>query len=128
MAVYGARTVTLGTPVPTPHVACDCCRRYTLFSWVTLRYAHVFGIPLRPIGKSIQLRCASCLRESEPRHSPALVPVVKRILASTRTPSWTYAGTIAAFVVLLLSVAGGAAAASRGLEHLAHRSSTSAKG
>ena len=93
MIVYGRRATALTTQQlfePCP----NCKATNSLHITVYQRYAHVFWIPMFPIGKTGVSVCGSCNQVLKLKEMPPELRLAyDNIKAQTKTPIWHFAGT-----------------------------------
>lgn len=95
MIIYGTRASHLLTE-PVQEVACAACGtenglRASIFG----RYAHIYWIPLLPIGKVSASECGHCRQVLEGKHMPAaLKEQVMQLKPRAKTPVWHFAGLL----------------------------------
>ncbi len=113
MIVYGSRASTM-SQVIHENLPCNHCEtrdqhRMTIFG----KYAHIFWIPLFPIGRAAVDECGNCKRTIEKSEfNTAILEAHKQQLAETKRPIWHWIGLILVGGFFLLStIIGGIAAA-----------------
>ena len=96
MLIYGYRTSHLRTePVAGPCPACATpdALRTSVFG----RYAHVYWVPLLPIGKTGASECGHCQFVIRPKEmEPALRQAFRELKQRSRVPWWHFAGLLLA--------------------------------
>lgn len=94
MIIYGSRTTHLTTDkVDEP--CTNCGTSGSVYMNVYQRYAHVFWIPLFPVGKKAVSQCQHCkqaLKTEEMPHSYR--QAYKELKTGVRTPLWTFIGLV----------------------------------
>lgn len=94
MLFYGLRTRHKSShPLPSPCPHCDTEGSVELD--IHQRYAHVFWIPVFPLGRLATTECAHCkeVRRAKEMH-PATLVLAKDLLKEDRTPVWMFSGAI----------------------------------
>lgn len=103
MIVYGTRAKVLATEQVVD--ACpNCNSRNTVHISVLQKWAHIFWIPIFPIGKTGVSQCTNCKQVLKLKEMPAGLRLsYDNIKAQTKTPVWTFAGLvlIAALAIFL---------------------------
>ena len=101
MIIYGSRATQVAKETiadPCPH----CQRNNSLDMYVFQRYAHIFRIPFFPITKTGATQCAHCKQVMKLREMPVnLREVFNRQKANTKTPIWTFIGTVLVGLIIL---------------------------
>ncbi|QDA61293.1 hypothetical protein [Hymenobacter jejuensis] len=103
MIIYGSNSSHLLTK-PIPEITCEACGtaeslRISVFG----RYAHIYWIPLLPVGKLGASECSNCRFVS--RHNqmpPTLKAEFVALKKQAKTPVWHYAG-LAIIALITLS-------------------------
>jgi len=95
MIIYGARGTHLKTE-QLSRVSCPSCgEKEQMYATVFGRYAHIFWIPLFPIGKKGVAHCQHCKRTYERKEMPEeLKQTVKRTRSEVRFPIWYFSGLV----------------------------------
>ncbi len=103
MIVYGRRATALKTQVlfePCPNCRTTNSVQITVYQ----RYAHIFWIPMFPIGKTGVSVCANCRQVLKLADmTPDLHLAYDHIKSSTRIPIWHFSG-LALIVVAIIAV------------------------
>src|SRR4051812_15178616 len=101
MIIYGTKTTQLAKE--TCSQTCSSCgTQNNADLYVFQNYAHVFWIPLFPIGKTGVAQCGHCKKVLRLKEmSPTLKMFYDNLRSNTKTPVWTFSGMalIALFVV-----------------------------
>ena len=104
MIVFGSRAVELAT-TPLPNTCCPSCdTQGSLLLGVFRKHAHVFWIPMFPMGKTGVSQCQHCQHVMQA--SQMTGPVAsqyQRLAENTQGPAWQWVGL---FLVLILVGAG----------------------
>jgi uncharacterized membrane protein len=80
---------------PLSEECLNCQTRHTMDLHIFQRYAHIFWIPLFPVGKYTVSQCNHCRQVLKDRQMPiALRAVCDKLRANAKTPVWTFAGII----------------------------------
>ena len=117
MIIFGTRARQVAqAAVPT---TCTACKRPQRFLRVFQRYAHVFFIPVVPIGKAFSTVCAHCqstrlsneISEEERRAAPV-------VGGPFGAPAWAYSGLLILCVLFSIGAYQGYAAQTRTEEYL----------
>ncbi len=101
MIIYGWRTSVKEGKL-LEGVACESCGETTLGVHAACRYAHVYWIPLFPVGRTTHVICESCGHAREGRAISA--PVKERIKnenARPAIPIYHFTGLAVGLVALL---------------------------
>ena len=105
MIIYGTRASTIGQ-MAVPNASCAHCQnqntqRVAIFG----RYAHVFWIPLFPIGKVVVAECSHCKRTLEKdEFTPDLKRKYEHASQDIKRPKWHWTGMAA--ILLLIAFTG----------------------
>lgn len=104
MIIYGSRATHLKTE-RVNNVKCDYCNQQNQHTIsVYGKYAHVFWIPLFPIGKKAVSECTHCKSTLEKKDmNEQLKRAHNEVKQNTKTPIWNWAG----FGVLALLIGAG---------------------
>ncbi|TFF39271.1 zinc ribbon domain-containing protein [Mucilaginibacter psychrotolerans] len=99
MIIYGTTAKALTTEQVVD--ACpNCNSRNTVHISVLQQWAHIFWIPLFPIGKTGVSQCTHCKQVLKLKEMPAGLRLsYDNIKAQTKTPVWTFAGLLLIAVV-----------------------------
>jgi hypothetical protein len=104
MIVYGTRSKLLATDSlqeSCPH----CGANNSVLLYVFQKYAHVFWIPLFPIGKIAVSQCTSCKKVSKQKElSPAALLSAENLKTQSKTPIWTFSGLAVIALIIVLTV------------------------
>jgi len=101
MIIYGVRSTQLAKEIITDKCS-GCGTQNSTELYVFQKYAHVFWIPLFPVGKTVVSECHHCKQVLKQKEMPsALISSYEKIKSQTKTPVWTFAG-LAVFAVILL--------------------------
>lgn len=94
MIIYGTRAKALSTEQVVD--ACpNCNSRNTVHISVLQQWAHIFWIPIFPIGKTGVSQCTHCKQVLKLKEMPAGLRLsYDNIKAQTKTPVWTFAGLV----------------------------------
>ncbi|MCW5909024.1 MAG: hypothetical protein KIS94_14255 [Chitinophagales bacterium] len=101
MIIYGTRATHLQTDA-VPDKCANCGTDNSVSVSAFQRYAHVFWIPLFPIGKIGASECSNCKQVLEVKDMPSSYrETYDRLKMQSTTPKWTFAGLgiIAALVL-----------------------------
>ena len=112
MIIYGTRSQHLKSSQPPSMVCPHCGQTGTTVLSVYSKYAHIFWIPIFPVGRTAYSQCAHCKQVLEQnKMSPELQRESNNLKAQTRTPIWQFAGVvlIAALVGFSMYASGQAA-------------------
>jgi hypothetical protein len=103
MIIYGWRTKPLGSE-PLAHV-CSACGGDSLKLHVFHRYAHVYWIPLIPLGKIAVLECPSCGKVFEKKTwTPEDRSAAQGPLRKFRVPLTDFAGLAAILALVAFGI------------------------
>ncbi len=102
MIIYGSRSAHIGN-IPSKSVKCENCNSERTITFnIFRRHAHIFWIPLFPIGKTGVSECSYCkqvLRKNEMSDTLRIAYLKARNTA--KGPKWQFAGL---FLVLALFI------------------------
>jgi hypothetical protein len=101
MIIYGSRaTLVAKETIPDPCLHCQS--NNTVDIYVFQRYAHIFGIPFFPAGKTGTSQCSHCRKVLKSKEMPAsLQTAYTSVAARKRAPLWTFAGTAIAAILII---------------------------
>jgi hypothetical protein len=102
MIIYGSRASLISTEIV--HEKCfNCNTQGSMFIALYQKYAHIFWIPLFPIGKSGVAQCAQCKQVQQKENLTGnLLSAYQTAKLNTKAPWWTFSG-LAIIGVLVLS-------------------------
>ena len=102
MIVYGSRSKQLAKEITTEKCA-NCDTHSSIEMYVFQRYAHVFWIPLFPVGKTIATQCNHCKQVLKQKEmSSSLKQVAYNLKSTAKTPIWMFSG-LALLAILITS-------------------------
>lgn len=102
MVIYGSRS----TQIAHKQVISKCnnCDNNNLELFIFQRYAHVFWIPLFPIGKTAVSECGQCKQVLKQKEMPSsLKPIYSTLKSQSKAPLWTFAGLGLLMVLMVAS-------------------------
>ncbi len=103
MIVYGTRSSALSSDFPEEIVCPNCETKGSTRLSVFGRYAHIFWIPLFPVGRPSVSECGNCQVAYDKKEMPAeMRTAVEQLSASTKTPIWFFSGL--AVIAVLIAV------------------------
>lgn len=109
MIIYGSKPVHLKSAQP-PTAACPSCGQTgtTVLSTYS-KHAHIFWIPLFPIGRTGVAQCQHCKHAIADTHLPHdLKREYNTLKAETRTPIWQFSGlALIAILVVFMNYSSG---------------------
>ncbi len=102
MIIYGSRPVHIKT-VECNHITCqNCDTKGPILLSIFRKHAHVFWIPLFPIGKTGGSECMNCKNVLEPKEMPQdLRQEYDLLKADARGPIWQFSGLLLILVVII---------------------------
>ncbi|GAB3903106.1 hypothetical protein [Mucilaginibacter boryungensis] len=104
MIVYGTKSTKLIVE-PIGNQCTNCLTIHTMDMYILQRYAHVFYIPMFPVGKTGVSQCNHCRQVLKLKHMPASLKFTyEKVKKQTRTPIWTWAGTVIILAVLIFEL------------------------
>ncbi len=99
MIIYGSKAVHL-TSEQSKATCPSCNTKGSLIVSVFRRHAHIFWIPLFPIGKKGFSQCQHCKNVLEEKEMPEPIKTeYNELKKSARGPFWQYIGLILFFVL-----------------------------
>jgi len=104
MIIYGTRSTELAKRI-LKEKCTNCETPNSIQLYVFQKYAHVFWIPLFPLGKQGVSQCNHCKQIlNHPQFPASLAKDYKDLQAETKAPIWTFAGIvlIVAFIGLAM--------------------------
>lgn len=105
MIIYGSRASHLRSIQLTNEHCPHCGTQGSVTMFTMGRYAHVFWIPLFPIGRVSVSQCQHCKQTLEENQMPAQIKAYhQRNLSETRIPLWQFAGLFLIFMAVAFGV------------------------
>jgi len=102
MIIYGVRSTQLGKEILADKCL-SCGTQNSIELYVFQKYAHVFWIPLFPVGKTVVSQCDHCKQVLKQKEIPSsLISSYENIKSQTKTPLWTFSGL--ALIAILITV------------------------
>jgi hypothetical protein len=110
MIIYGSRASHLKS-VQLQNESCpNCSQQGSVLLSTYTKYAHIFWIPLFPVGRFSLSQCQHCKQTLEQKQMPAQIAAHHhRNLAETRSPLWQFTGLALIGVLVAFGVYGNAA-------------------
>lgn len=103
MIIYGTKSKELAKQVLTDKCP-NCGRQNSIELYVFQKYAHVFWIPVFPMGKSAISQCDHCKQVLKEKQMPStLLSSYTTLKGQSKTPVWTFAGL--ALIIVLVAFA-----------------------
>ena len=104
MIIYGVKATDIAPPVLIANCP-NCGAQNSTYLHVFQRYAHIFWIPLFPIGKTAVSQCSHCKQVLKLKEMPpALVNTYEQAKAEAKTPVWTFSGLAVVAVIIIIGV------------------------
>jgi hypothetical protein len=104
MLIYGSRSSHLKSVQLNAEVCPHCQTQGSVIVSTYAKYAHIFWIPLFPLGRVSVSQCQHCKQVLEDGKMPAQIKQYhQRNIAETRIPIWQFAGLV---IIALTVVAG----------------------
>lgn len=104
MIIFGSGSASLGTQKYTPTACPHCHTEESLVFSAFRKHAHVFWIPMFPIGKKGHAQCLHCKAVMPPHEMPdSFRKDYYTFLNQTKGPAWQYIGLL--LLVALLGIA-----------------------
>lgn len=101
MVIYGSKAAHLKSAQPKAAVCPSCGQTGTIILSAYSRHAHIFWIPLFPIGRIGVSQCQHCKHTLEVKDMPHdLKREYENLKAETKTPIWQFSG-LALIAVLI---------------------------
>ena len=104
MIIYGRKGKILAKEAVTDKCP-NCQTQNSIDMYIVQNYAHVFWIPLLPIGKTGVSQCSQCKGVLKLREMPLyLMKTYETVKTKTKTPIWMFLGLaiIAVFIIVNL--------------------------
>jgi hypothetical protein len=100
MIVYGSRSKELAKDIISDQCP-NCGKANSIDMHVFQKYAHVFWIPIFPMGKSGVCQCDHCKQVLTHKEMPATLAIsYNNLKAKAKTPVWMFSG-LALFAMLI---------------------------
>ncbi|MFT3935874.1 MAG: hypothetical protein QM726_19755 [Chitinophagaceae bacterium] len=104
MIIYGSRGTELAKEYVTAKCP-NCNATASIEMHIFQKYAHVFWIPMFPIGKTGVSQCNTCMQVLKPKQmQPSLRESYDNLKAQTKIPIWTFSGIAVIAVLITLGV------------------------
>jgi hypothetical protein len=105
MIIYGTRSSHVKSVMLEKEACPHCGTQGSVLLSTYAKYAHVFWIPLFPIGRLSVSQCQHCKQTLEHKQMPAQIRAYhERNLTESRVPLWQFAGLGLIFVLVSLGV------------------------
>ncbi len=111
MIIFGGKTSNIGN-FDIPNTKCNYCKQESSQRISVLgKYAHIFWIPIFPIGKKVIAECKHCKRTIQLKEFPLkLVKLYDANRSKTKRPIWHWFGLglfslFVLFIILIISTA-----------------------
>ncbi|WP_058106034.1 hypothetical protein [Maribacter dokdonensis] len=105
MIFFGTGSASLDS-VKTRNITCQHCNNQdTIYINIYRRHAHVFWIPVFPLGKSGSTYCAHCKETLSPKQMPeALKMQYKNIKGEAKGPIWQFSGLLIFALLIVFTI------------------------
>lgn len=104
MIIYGYRSKEISRDM-LPERCPQCGTPHSVHLMVYQKYAHVFWVPIFPLGKYVVSQCALCDSVLKEKNMPIeWHPVYEEMRSNARTPIWTFTGLAVISVVIGVSL------------------------
>jgi hypothetical protein len=105
MIIYGTRASHIKSVQLEKETCTSCNTKGALLLSTYARYAHVFWIPIFPIGRVSASQCQHCKQLLESDQMPAQIKAYhERNVAETRVPLWQFAGLVLIGIAIAFGV------------------------
>lgn len=105
MIIYGSRSSHVKSVQLDKEQCPHCGSQGTVTLSTYARYAHIFWIPIFPLGRLSLSQCQHCKQVLESKQMPSQIKAYhERNLAETRIPIWQFSGLVLLMVVVTLGV------------------------
>jgi hypothetical protein len=105
MIIYGSRSSHLGTKQLTNEKCPHCGTVGSLIMSTYAKYAHVFWIPIFPLGRTGVSQCQHCKQVLEVKQMPPNIRQYHEVsLAENRIPLWQFSGLALLMVLIAWTV------------------------
>jgi hypothetical protein len=92
---FGTRSKAILTILLNNLECCYCKQRDTIFLSIVSTYAHLFWIPLFPVGKKKFTVCSHCRQTlADKQMPPEYITAIFQENIAAKTPVWQFAGLI----------------------------------
>jgi hypothetical protein len=104
MIIYGSKATQLAKE--TGMEGCPSCGTLNSMDlYLFQKHAHVFWIPLFPIGKTGASQCTHCKQVLKRKEMPAAMQLqYDNLKAQSKTPLWTFAGSAVIAVLIVIGI------------------------
>ncbi|UTW61596.1 zinc-ribbon domain-containing protein [bacterium SCSIO 12741] len=93
MIIYGSRSAALSSDTPEKLICPNCQTEGSTRIHVFGRYAHIFWIPLFPVGRPAVAECSHCQAAYDKKEMTAeMRQAADALSSSTKTPIWFFSG------------------------------------
>ncbi|MDP2527632.1 hypothetical protein [Maribacter dokdonensis] len=105
MIFFGTGSASLDS-VKTRNITCQHCNNQdTIYINIYRRHAHVFWIPVFPLGKSGSSYCTHCKETLSPKQMPeALKMQYKNIKGEAKGPIWQFSGLLIFALLIVFAI------------------------
>jgi len=105
MIFFGTGSASLDS-VKTRNITCQHCNNQdTIYINIYRRHAHVFLIPVFPLGKSGSTYCTHCKETLSPKQMPeALKMQYKNIKGEAKGPIWQFSGLLVFALLIVFAI------------------------
>lgn len=105
MIFFGTGSASLDS-VKTRNITCQHCNNQdTIYINIYRRHAHVFWIPVFPLGKSGSSYCTHCKETLSPKQMPeALKMQYKNIKGEAKGPIWQFSGLLVFALLIVFAI------------------------
>ncbi|ADV49522.1 hypothetical protein Celal_2228 [Cellulophaga algicola DSM 14237] len=104
MIIYGTRSAHLHSVQKTTPVCPNCEEKGTLLISVYRKHAHIFWVPIFPLGKSGASHCKNCKQALRSNEMPEPLKKEYQIIKKeTKGPIWQFSGVFIAFFFLIFA-------------------------
>src|SRR5882672_1182143 len=104
MIIYGVRSTQLAKEIIADKCS-GCGTQNSIELYVFQKYAHVFWIPLFPVGKTVVSQCDHCKQVLKQKEMPSsLLSTYESIKSQTKTPIWTFSGLAVIAILITIGV------------------------
>jgi hypothetical protein len=104
MILYGTKSTKLLVE-PIGNQCANCFTIHTMDLYIIQNYAHVFYIPMFPVGKTGISQCNHCRQVLKLKHMPeSLKGTYEKVKKQTHAPMWTWAGATVILAIIIYEI------------------------
>jgi hypothetical protein len=105
MIIYGSKATTINSTHLIVEKCSNCQTQGSIIIGVYSKYAHIFWIPMFPIGKVGLSQCEHCKQVLKVKEMPAdIKSQYHQLSAQSKVPMWQFAGLLIVGLIIVYSI------------------------